>query len=97
MRHEYVDPTREPTTSDHLLQGLAAVTTSRATVEARLRTPGRSMQAMQLQINFRDVIWIGHVVVDCRAAHSVCAAAVLLPPTNSGVDRYICDVDAERH
>jgi hypothetical protein len=97
MPHEYVYP-RNPTTSLTVcLMDFPPSPLLEPRSKHDFKRPSRSMLAVQLQIDFCDVIWIGHVIVDCRAAHSVCAAAVVLPPTNSGVDRHICDVDAVRH
>src|SRR4051812_6376278 len=59
--------------------------------------PGRSMLTMQLQIGFRDMVGIGHIVVDSRSCQPMRASTVLLSPADCGVDRHICYVDTLRH
>ena len=55
------------------------------------------MLVMQLQIGFRDVVRVGHVVVDGCSCQPVGAGAVFLRPTNCGVNRHLCHVDTLRH
>jgi len=39
---------------------------------------------VQLQIDFRDVVRVGHVVIDGRSRQAVRAATVFLRPANRG-------------
>src|SRR5262245_34357514 len=55
--------------------------------------PRGPMLAMELQIRFRDVVRVGHVVVDGHSREPVRAGAVLLSPADRGVDRHIGYVD----
>src|SRR5262245_49618613 len=59
--------------------------------------PSRSMLPMQLKIRLRDVVRVGHVVVDGRSCEAVRSSAVLLGPADCRVDRYVCNVDSLRH
>src|SRR6266851_5305662 len=59
--------------------------------------PGRPMLAMKLKIGFRDMVRVGHVVVDSCSRQPVRAGPVLLSPADRGVDRYIRYVDTLRH
>src|SRR5712671_7583853 len=61
------------------------------------KRPSRPMLVVQLQIGFRDVVRVGHVVVDGCSRPPVGAGAVFLRPANCGVNRHICYVDALRH
>jgi hypothetical protein len=48
------------------------------------------MLVVQLQVGFRDVVWVGHVVVNGCSRPPVGASAVFLRPANCGVNRHIC-------
>ena len=55
------------------------------------------MLAMDLQIDFCDVVGVGHVVVDTGSRQSMSACSVFLLPTNRGVNWHTCYVDTLRH
>ena len=54
------------------------------------------MLATQLQIDFRDPLGVGHVVVDGRAGETMRARAVFLRPAYRRVDRDVGNVDSFR-
>jgi hypothetical protein len=55
------------------------------------------MLTVQMQVGLRDMVGVGHIVVDSRARQPVRAGAVFLGPADRGVDRHIRHVDTLRH
>ena len=55
------------------------------------------MLAVQLQIAFRDVVRVGHVVFDGGSGQPVGTGAVFLRPANCSVNRHLRYVDTLRH
>ena len=55
------------------------------------------MLAVQLQIGFRDMDGVGHIVVNSGSRQPVRAGPILLGPAYRRVDRHIGYVDTLRH